>query len=150
LDWVPLVVSLLACAATQTASPAVCPILPIGRIRSTSTSNNLSGSSEWRGLFQTGSMRPTARSVENLDQGQESESAGSYPRHRRYVLDKFSSLNAIIYCSWHRFETFQQGRLPELSPDYLLPLPPGSQSDESTGRAAANHGPVALLLNAVN
>jgi hypothetical protein len=79
-----------------------------------------------------------------LDQGQESESAGSYPRHRRYDLDKFSSLNARIYCSWHRFETFQQGRLPELSPDCLLPLPPGSQSDESPGRAAANHGPVAL------
>ena len=79
-----------------------------------------------------------------MDQGQESESAGGYPRYRRYVLDKFSRLNARIYCSWHRFETFPQGRLPELSPDCLLPLPPDRNRTRAREEAAANHGPVAL------
>jgi hypothetical protein len=85
-----------------------------------------------------------------LDQGKESESAGSYPRHRRYVLDKFSRLNARIYCSWHRFETFPQGRLPELSPDCLLPLPP----DRNRTRAREEPQPTTdlwlFLSSAVN
>ena len=89
-------------------------------------------------------------SVGNLDQGQESESAGSYPRHRRYVLDKFSRLNARIYCSWHRFETFQQGRLPELSPGCLLPLPLDRNRTRAREEPQPTTGLWLFLLNAVN
>jgi hypothetical protein len=69
--------------------------------------------------------------------------ASSDAGHRRYVLDKFSDPIARIYCSWHRPKPFGQVGFLRLPPEMSLPVAP-KKSDGSTGRAAANHGPVAL------